>query len=117
VDKNNCYQNACDYMIFNRKATLVHAIVTGQKAIEGIRYGHAWIEENGEAYDPGLQLHIPAELYRQIGQASDIKEYSYLEMKQQIDIHKHFGPWDDVISGAIHLKDLSDDEKERLHQN
>jgi len=103
MDKHQCYKNAIDHMLMNKGCTLVHAIVTGQGPIEGIKYGHAWIEKGGDAYDPNIELTMPAKLYRKIGQAKNIKEYTHAQMKEQINQFNHYGPWDETISDAIHL--------------
>lgn len=49
---------------------LVHAEVTGYAPIEGVRYAHAWVEDDHLVYDysNGNSLWILKEKYYEIGQ-------------------------------------------------
>jgi hypothetical protein len=79
---------------------LVHGEVSGQGAIEGLRYGHAWIEDNVFVYDfsNSRELTVPKALYYQIGQI--IKQqpkyfkYTFEEAKNKMAETGHFGSWD-----------------------
>ena len=70
----NCYQTAANLLIENiytKKITfvgkpyLVHAEVTGQGDIDGIRYGHGFVEDDVFVYDysNGKNLVIPKSIY------------------------------------------------------
>jgi hypothetical protein len=79
---------------------LVHAEVVGQGAIEGIRYGHAWVEDDVFVYDfsNGRELTVPKALYYQMGQI--IKQqpkyfrYTFEEATKKMVETKHYGSWD-----------------------
>ena len=76
---------------------LVHATVTGQGPLEGQRLGHAWIEiEKQFAIDMsnGRIVALPAEQYREIGQASDVHEYTPDEAQTFSVTTGHAGPWE-----------------------
>jgi hypothetical protein len=88
----DCYQCAGRYVWDNPKThTLVHANVTGQGAIEGVRYGHAFTEFEGDngmtmVYDPSADVTLPAALYYHLGQIKqhEIKRYSHDEMNKKL---------------------------------
>lgn len=117
-EKGNCYENAIIAMIHEvppgerHNYRVVHGIVTGQGKIKGVRYGHAWIEyrmrfgneDTGViiAYDPAMNVRIPAEHYRALGNASNIKAYTFEQMRDLMASTKHCGPWDETISAAAH---------------
>jgi transcriptional regulator with XRE-family HTH domain len=97
---------------------LIHATVTGQGPIAGVPHGHAWVEEfyipelpPGARIPPsmspedfgawfaidrssGRDVKIPAALYRFMGQARDIRSYTYPEVRRLASRFKHYGPWE-----------------------
>lgn len=92
----------------NETARLVHGTVIGQGAIEGIPYAHAWIEfdmfvpgPGGKQYpvrfavdqSKGRNIRLPADLFRRIGQASNVVEYTELEARRKAMQTGHYGPW------------------------
>ena len=100
--EGNCYKEAVEFQILNPTWILVHGIVTGQMKIEGIKYGHAWCEKENIAYDPVADMYLSADVYRLVGQAYSVQEYSYTSAKEMMSEHGHYGPWDKVISAAVH---------------
>jgi hypothetical protein len=95
---------------------LVHATVTGQGPLEGRPIVHAWVEEDihprvppgglPEGFRPeefalriavdksmGKDLHLPAAMYRGIGQARKVSEYTWEEAAKLAVKHGHYGPW------------------------
>ena len=114
----DCYQAALDYFMHkvilgesNPSMRLIHATVMGQDEIEGIPHGHAWIEVDVDAsklppkfpsdlsptlaidVSRGRDIQVPALIYRHIGQATDIKSYSWDQAKKLISNYGHYGPW------------------------
>ncbi len=79
---------------------VVHAEVLGQGAISGLRYGHAWVEDDLFVYDfsNGREITLPKQLYYQWGDVKLIapKYYKYT-FKEAIDKMLqtgHYGSWD-----------------------
>lgn len=79
---------------------IVHAEVLGQGAISGLRYGHAWIEDDFFVYDfsNDREIILPKQLYYQFGDVKQTapKYYKYT-FKQAIDKMLetgHYGSWD-----------------------
>ena len=82
------------------KPILVHAEVSGQGPLEGVRYGHAWVE-NGQTvfdYSNGGSLRMPKSLYYRIGedQIVEPKYYTYTpeEARRMLLRFKTYGPWE-----------------------
>ena len=85
-------------------ALLCHGTVTGQGAIRGVRYGHAWIEVSGcggtGLMDDGVvdtsngrRLEVPAYFYYVMGEISNVTKYSFQEAVLQMVEHRTYGPW------------------------
>lgn len=82
--------------------TLVHGVVTGQGAIEGVQYGHAWIEGNHNGvpvvadFANGNRFIGPAAFYYAIGRIDDaaLCRYTPAQARRQLVDHAHFGPWE-----------------------
>lgn len=81
-------------------AKVVHALVHGQGELEGVRFGHGWIELNGTVYDysNGNDIEFPARAYHAIGHVEKKKgfyaEYDQVEFREKILDSGHWGPWD-----------------------
>jgi len=79
---------------------LVHAQVEGQGAIKGIKYGHAWIEDDYFVYDysNNRNLVIPKELYYSIGnvttKAPYYYKYNFKDAVKKMTETGHYGSWD-----------------------
>jgi hypothetical protein len=80
---------------------IVHAEVKGQGKIEGLRYGHAWIEDDENVYDysNGRQIKMPKMIYYLIG---DIRtdnpkkymKYTFSEARKKMVDTGTYGSWD-----------------------
>ena len=95
--------------------TLVHALVTGQGPIEGLTFGHAWLEwetESGLVFaldtaaleSGGIELldqakMVPAVVYRKVAETKFVVEYEWTEAKRMIVDEGHWGPWADEMDG------------------
>ena len=99
----DCYGCAGRHLWANPEHTLVHAMVTGQGPIEGIRYGHAFTTftdpETGieMVYDAVKDLTLPAALYYHLGQINpdEMTKYTLDEMNEMIQSSGHWGPWEE----------------------
>ena len=99
----DCYEAAGKYMFENRMAdcnlVLVHGEVVGQGALEGVTYGHAWVEDGGTVIDKsnGRDIRLPKVLYYALGQIDQIGntvQYSWPDTREKILNYEHWGPWD-----------------------
>jgi len=76
---------------------LVHGIVTGRGAIEGLEYNHAWAEEDGEVIDNTMNLRCPTEVYYLLGQVKKTYKYTQKELYEKSVEYKTYGPWEDEL--------------------
>ena len=80
---------------------LVHAEVKGQGKAEGIRFGHAWIEDDENVYDysNGRRIVMPKVVYYAIGDIQTenpekYQKYTFPEARAKMLKTKHYGSWD-----------------------
>lgn len=80
--------------------TLVHATVAGRGALLGVRFVHAWVELDGVATDRsnGLDVTLPAPLYRAMGSARHLHEYPPDVARALAAATGHYGPWDPILT-------------------
>ncbi len=109
----NCYEAAGQFMMMKCQfrggcdgLTLVHGEVMGQGPVEGIPFGHAWVESNGMVIDKsnGRNLELPASLYYEIGRINEIGnvvKYSWDDARNKILEFEHWGPWDLETSSGL----------------
>lgn len=105
----DCYKVAANLLIENNYTKkiafigtpyLVHAEVTGQGEIEGIKYGHAWVEDDVFVYDysNGRNLMIPKQLYYRVGEIKMAKgkyhKYTREQARKKMLKSGHYGCWD-----------------------
>ena len=132
-DKGNCYQAAADFAIgkffaphidFIGEPYIVHAEVKGQGKLEGIRYGHAWVEDDENVYDHsnGREIKLPKQIYYLLG---DIKtddpkkyrKYTFSEARKKMLDTGIYGSWDietEYENGGEMIK--NDTESEQMVQ-
>ena len=111
--KGNCYEAAGQYMMNTCQfagecsdLVLVHGEVMGQGDIDGITFGHAWVESNGMVIDKsnGRDLQLPAALYYAVGKINEIGnvvKYSWPDARDKILEFEHWGPWDLETSSGL----------------
>lgn len=90
----DCYVQALHYITSHPNVILVHGIVTGQGAISGIQYNHAWIEDGNNVIDKTINLTIPKEVYYAIGHIKLTKKYNYRQALEKALEFGTYGPWD-----------------------
>jgi len=123
----DCYEASGKYIMDNdftndnEKLILVHGEVTGQQALNGIRFGHAWVEK--EVDEPMINTHpnmqlseqqikdfrtividksqgrnieMPKVMYYSIGNINPENTIRYTpeEVRRKIAEHGDWGPWD-----------------------
>lgn len=99
----DCFVQALDTFLKDpRNSTLVHGVVTGRGAIEGLQYTHAWVEVGDTAIDKtlpqGLQ-ELPTFAYYSLANVVKMKKYDYEEVYKMMDEYMTYGPWDDMFEG------------------
>ncbi len=112
----DCYQAAGNLIIeYRDKGKLVHGMVNGQGKLDGIRFGHAWVEVGNKCLDyaNGKKLSINKKAYYALGKVNpkECKYYTYMEAAKFMLKKGHYGPWE--MSGDVVLaEDLPDDKRE-----
>ena len=86
-------KDACD------EVRLVHGEVTGQGELEGIKYGHAWVEIGDAVIDTSNNRTVvmrKSEYYRiaRIPRKPNVYKYTVDAARMKILTHQHYGPWD-----------------------
>ena len=86
---------------FIGKPYLVHAEVTGQGDIKGIKYGHAFIEDDENVYDfsNNRKIIVPKQVYYYFGKINPYDEkkyqkYTFEEAREKMLSSGHYGCWD-----------------------
>ena len=97
----DCYQ-AGGRLIMNffgdKNHKLVHGMVSGQGSLEGMRYGHCWVESKDTVLDHsnGKKLEIPTKVYYALGRVdpAECKYYTPKEAAKFMSEEEHWGPWE-----------------------
>lgn len=97
-------------------AKLVHGMVAGQGQLDGVRFGHCWVEDGDTVYDHsnGRKLDIPKPVYYAIGQIDPKECYYYTKqeaVKFMVDTG-HYGPWE--MTGATVMAEEMPDSKPEI---
>jgi hypothetical protein len=100
----DCYEAAGNLILpmfgdKHKNYTLVHGMVNGQGQLQGIRYGHAWVEDDsGNVLDHSnrRKIKMDAKVYYAIGgiEKSNNIYYTQEEARKWILKSKHWGPWE-----------------------
>ena len=101
----DCYEANGNYfmnkafILSNSKMRLVHGEVTGQGSLEGVNYGHAWVEDGDTVIDVsgGKSLRIPKAVYYALGgidKNNNLHKYDLADFRRKIAEYEHWGPWD-----------------------
>ncbi len=117
--RGNCYQAAAELLMysailkrkkidFEGKPYLVHAEVSGKGPLEGIRFGHGWVEDDEFVYDfsNNIERVVPKQVYYLLGQVdtSDPKKYrrySPEQAREKLLTTQHYGCWDIETQYAV----------------
>lgn len=106
----DCYEAAGRYIMDATLAgkgeglILVHAEITGQGPIEGLRHGHAWVEDGEMVIDRsnGRDIRLPRLLYYALARLhsefppfeANMHRYDWDAASARMVEHEHWGPWD-----------------------
>lgn len=117
IATGDCYQAAGRLMTSLPDGhTLVHGMVNGQGALEGKRFGHAWVESDDTVLDHsnGRKLEIPKAVYYALGriEEDENKYYDRDEALKWILKAKHWGPWEMSGDTVDISEDVPDQPKE-----
>ena len=134
--KGDCYQAGGRLIMsyFGKDAKLVHGMVSGQGQLEGVRFGHCWVEVGDKVLDHSndREQELPKDIYYLLGRI-DPKECHYYTpeeaSKKMVDTG-HFGPWDmtgltvkdtygdlgpeeykELVLGEVNTKDVIPDQR------
>jgi len=108
----DCYQAAGRLIMgYIGKGKLVHGMVNGQGSLDGIRFGHAWVEVGSKVLDHsnGKKKTIPKKLYYAMGKInpSECKYYEYKDAAKFMVDKGHWGPWE-MSGGVVMAEDIPD---------
>jgi hypothetical protein len=103
----DCYVKAGGFCLlpnsydFIGEPYLVHAEVRGQGKIEGLRYGHAWVEDDENVYDfsNGREIIMPKQIYYYFGDVktenpNKYRRYTFPEARDKMLKTSNYGSWD-----------------------
>ncbi len=85
---------------FHGTPYVVHAEVSGQGSISGLRYGHAWVEDDLYVYDfsNGREIVFPKHIYYAIGNVVEKTpkyfKYTFKEAIEKMLETGHYGSWE-----------------------
>jgi hypothetical protein len=106
--QGDCYEAAGNYMMRFRfgdakqkgrgeKLILVHGEVTGQGPLEGVKFGHAWVEDGNTVIDKsnGRNLRMAKKAYYALGRiGTNIHKYTQKQFARKAVETGIWGPWD-----------------------
>jgi hypothetical protein len=83
----------------DKRLRLVHGEVRGQGPLDGVQYGHAWVEDGNTVIDVsnGRDIKMPKALYYAIGgidQIGNMKRYTAEEFRKKVMKTENWGPWE-----------------------
>lgn len=86
---------------------VVHAEVEGQGAISGLKYGHAWVEDDLYVYDysNGREIVFPKYFYYEMGKVKAKKpkyfKYTFEEAVKKMVETGHYGSWELITESGL----------------
>ena len=94
---------------------LVHGMVNGQGSLEGMRYGHCWVESKDTVLDHsnGRKLEVPKQVYYALGKIDpkECKYYSPEESAKWMVEDGTWGPWE-MSGDTVMAEDIPDSSNE-----
>lgn len=119
MSKGDCYEAAGRYLLDHPtdNLVLVHAEVTGQGAVHGVKFGHAFILDGNDVIDVsnGRNIRMDKNVYFVLGQIGEfnpktmqmdtrkgnVHYYTYKEALEKMGKYEHWGPWDLKTSSGL----------------
>lgn len=98
--RGDCFEVAANLVLeLDGDWRLVHATCMGYGPIEGIRFSHAWVENDFLVLDfsNGKQSAIPRTAYYEAGEAENVHRYTATEARLHMLATEHYGPWAEVV--------------------
>lgn len=101
--KGDCYIAAfhlADRLSKENTMRLEHGIVKGQESLEGVRFGHAWVEIGGDIvldFSNGQEVILRKDQYYKIGDIRTVHRYTFREMVSEAVRTGTYGPWDNKV--------------------
>lgn len=99
-----CFEDAMHYLMDKdgrgkNGLLLCHGLVTGQGAIRGVVYNHAWVEDGGTVIDETVPIKMDKRIYYAIGNIKEktVFRYTFAEMQKKVAKFKTYGPWEPVL--------------------
>ena len=99
--KGDCYQAGGRLMMQffgDNKAKLVHGMVSGQGQLEGVRFGHCWVEYKDKVLDHSndQKRELPKDVYYLLGRIDPNECHYYTAEESSVKMlkYEHWGPWD-----------------------
>lgn len=100
----DCFQTAWKtfYDNLGKHPLLCHGIVTGQGAIAGVKYNHAWIEIGDQVIDrtmPIFSKGVSKDAYYLLGNIDDklVFKYDSKQVSEKATEWMTYGPWEDIL--------------------
>ena len=96
----DCFQIAYRYFTNKRSGKLVHGLVMGQGALDGIRYVHAWVEDGNTVIDKTLPQRfqkMSKREYYKMGKITNTFSYDQKEVLDKVIETGVYGPWEKVL--------------------
>jgi hypothetical protein len=109
----DCYEAAGPYILnrpFDKDLVLVHGEVMGRGELQGVWFGHAWIESGDEVIEVanGKNLRMPKHIYYILGTIdqpyyqdgkmhppkNNVLKYTGSQAMEMFSKHETFGPWE-----------------------
>lgn len=93
--------------MFLGKPMVVHGEVEGQGKIKGLRYGHAWVEDDVYVYDfsNSKNLMLIKQVYYYLGKINQDKpkiyKYYFSQARKKMIKTGDFGPWDLITESGL----------------
>jgi len=88
-----CYELSWQYINYSDGRKEDIQLVHGYLTARGKTIDHAWIEENGEVFDPVLNQRFKREQYYSLYNIEPIKFYTYEEAIENAETYRVYGPW------------------------
>ena len=91
----DCYEIHAKLIEDLQRGLLCHGTVTGQGPIDGIEYGHAWVEIADIVIDisNGKSVCTTKERYYKLGKVKDVICYTPEETVKKLVDTRSYGPW------------------------
>lgn len=100
----DCFRQAWKtfYNNLDKDPLLVHGVITGQGAIEGIQYVHAWIEIGDMVIDTTISLFkngFPRDAYYGLARADESRVFKYdrFQVSDKAMEYQTYGPWESEL--------------------